>query len=381
MVTLGTPPSVPVRLGGVAFKPGDRDAIYVGGNANAGTGAVYRVPVTRDAQNHITAFSGPGVKFADAPNIDGGLQFGPGGVLFFTRYNTHALGMIKPNSASMDKSVSLAISGFKGSVGSLTFIPAGFPNAGQLKLASYNSGNIATATLAPDTSGTFDIASLTVGTSISGGPEGIFYVQPGSPLIQDFKTMAICEYGNGDISFYDIDANGDPLSATRRRFIRGLSGCEGAAIDPLSGDFIFSTFGASNKIVAVRGFGLPCGATQFYGQGLPGSGNKIPVIDHQGCFARRQDIAITTDGTPLAPGAMVVGIAPLSAPVFGGTLLVTPLFLVTHVTNSLGVYSMALQIPDDTNLLNTDFFFQAIYLDSGATQNFSFTRGLKLQVR
>lgn len=378
---LGTPAGVPAPLGGIAFKIGDPDAVYLGGAANGASGAVYRIPVTRDASKRINGFAGPGVLFAAAPNIDGGLQFGPGGVLFFTRYSTHHLGMIKPQSAVMDKSVSLAISSFAGSVGSLSFVPAGYPQAGKLKLASYNSGMIATATLAPDSTGTFDVASLVVGPTIGGGPEGIFYVQPGSPLIPDFTTMAVCEYGNGAVALYDIDANGDPKGATRRLFLSGLSGCEGAAIDPISGDFLFSTFGGAGRVVAIRGFGVPCGATQFYGQGLAGSGNKVPAIDHAGCFARRQDIAITTDGTPSVPGAMIVGLSSVSAPVFGGTLLVNPLFLVTHLTNSLGRYSMALTIPDDTNLLNTDFFFQSVYLDQGAVQGFSFTRGLKLQVR
>lgn len=41
--------------------------------------------------------------------------------------------------------------------------------------------------------------------------------------------------------------------------ITGLTGAEGAAIDPLTGDFLFSTFGGGNQIVVVQGFQAPGG--------------------------------------------------------------------------------------------------------------------------
>jgi hypothetical protein len=40
-------------------------------------------------------------------------------------------------------------------------------------------------------------------------------------------------------------------------FVTGLSGAEGAFIDPLTGDFIFSTFGGGNHIEEIRGFVAP----------------------------------------------------------------------------------------------------------------------------
>ena len=43
-------------------------------------------------------------------------------------------------------------------------------------------------------------------------------------------------------------------TATRRDFITVLEGAEGAAIDPLTGDFLFSTFGGGHRIIVVRGF-------------------------------------------------------------------------------------------------------------------------------
>jgi hypothetical protein len=103
------------------------------------------------------------------------------------------------------------------------------------------------------------------GHTIRGGVEGSCYVPPGSPLFVDFNVMLVCEYGSGGVFAYDLDANADPIPYSRRPFMTGLIGAQSAAIDPLSGDFVFSTYGGNGTIVAVRGFSLPCGAIVSYG--------------------------------------------------------------------------------------------------------------------
>ena len=45
------------------------------------------------------------------------------------------------------------------------------------------------------------------------------------------------------------------LTAPGENFITGLSGAEGAFIDPLTGDFLFSTFGG-NRVILVTGFAV-----------------------------------------------------------------------------------------------------------------------------
>jgi hypothetical protein len=69
--------------------------------------------------------------------------------------------------------------------------------------------------------------------------------------------MIVSEYSAGEVSTYEVDANGDPLVGTRRTFISGLSGAEGAVIDPVTGDFLFSTFGGGNRVIVVTGFAVP----------------------------------------------------------------------------------------------------------------------------
>jgi hypothetical protein len=69
--------------------------------------------------------------------------------------------------------------------------------------------------------------------------------------------MIVSEYSAGAVSTYEVDANGNPVTATRRSFMTGLTGAEGAVIDPVTGDFLFSTFGGGSRVVVVTGFAVP----------------------------------------------------------------------------------------------------------------------------
>ncbi|WP_442482511.1 PEP-CTERM sorting domain-containing protein [Aeoliella sp. SH292] len=255
VVDLGGPPDVPANLGGITFL--DADTILVGGAANGAAGAIYAVDVLRDpVSNSVTGFAGPATLYANAPNIDGGLQFGPGGVLFYTAYPVNGLAQILPGETDPAKTVGLTAEGVASSVGALAFVPSGFPGAGQLKLASYNANTWYTATLSPDGLGTYDIAGLSAALPVSGGPEGIVYID-GANAAFGVDSVLISEYSLGRVVAYEIDAEGDPIISTGRAFITGLSGAEGAAIDPVTGDFYFSTFGGGNRIVYASGFITP----------------------------------------------------------------------------------------------------------------------------
>lgn len=388
VVDLGAPPGVPTPYGGITFEPGDADHVYLCGGAGSAAGAVYRLPLQRDSNTNITGFAGPGVRVASAPSNDGGLQFGPGGVLFYTRYRANELGMIKPGSSATDKVVALTPLGMPASVGALCFVPAGYPNTGRLKLASYNTSQFATATLQPDGNGTFDVVGLTVGTTTQSRPEGIFYVPPDSPHFVNFTSMLVCEYGAQRVTAYGIDGNGDPLPGTQRPFLTGILAPEGATNDPLSGDFLFSTYGGNNRVLSVRGFGVPCGQIGRYGNGLRGSGQLEPTLDSLGCFARRQTVQFrVAHALGAAPGVLVAGLQPLTLQLFGGTVLVTPFSVLPFVLGGAsgvpgdGSGSLPIPIPDDTHLLNTDFFFQAMVADPGAVQSVAFTAGVSLRVR
>ena len=253
LTSFGQPGGVPGPLGGIAFL--NNNTLLIGGNANNASGAIYSVGVTRDPGTQlITGFSGPASLYAAAPNIDGGLAFGPGGVLFYTAYPINQIGQILPGGAGPARTDTMPAA--FNSVGTLQFVPAGFPGAGNMVVGSFNQSNWGVATLTPDGFGTYDISGLTALTNTPGGPEGIVYVPPGSP---DFgpNTALVSLWSAGRVDACGINGDGLPVGATCTPFITGLSGAEGAVIDPLTGAFLFSTFGGGNQVVMVSGFAAP----------------------------------------------------------------------------------------------------------------------------
>ena len=109
-----------------------------------------------------------------------------------------------------------------------------------------------------DGAGTYDLANVRrdPGLEAVGGPEGFVYVPSGSPQFTG-PSLLVSEYGVDEIAAYQVDGNGDPVVATRREFITGLDGAEGALLDPVTGDYLFSTFGGGSRVIVVRGFRAP----------------------------------------------------------------------------------------------------------------------------
>lgn len=194
------------------------------------------------------------------------------------------IGQTKFGSTLTDKIVSLGPLGVAVSPGALNFVPSGFPGAGQLKIVSWSGGQWYTAAFSADGTGTYNITSATQNTTIPGGPEGFIYVPPGSALFPSFSSLLVSEYSAGSIGTYQIDASGNPIPATRATFMSGLTGAEGAAIDPLTGDFLFSTFGAANHVIVVQGFAIPPTVTPTAvaptatPTPLPGPAAQVPTL-------------------------------------------------------------------------------------------------------
>jgi len=249
---------VPANYGGLALKPGDPNTLIIGGGANGSLGAAYRVGLTRDLNNHITGFVGPSVRYGDAPYNDGGFAFAPNGTFLHTMYPVNKLGQWKPGTTTDALVVDLAALGVVGSVGGVGIVPPNQPGAGRLKLLSYVTGQWYDApyTIAPD--GLYLLSSVTLKASLIASPEGFVYVPKCSPGFF-VPSVLICEYGQGRVSTYQITAEGDPVPATRRDFVIGLSGAEGCFIDPLTGDFIFGTYGGGSRLIRVTGFPNPDG--------------------------------------------------------------------------------------------------------------------------
>ena len=253
---LGSAGDIPANYGGLLVNPASADHLLLGGSANNTAAAIYSIGVTRDADQHITGFAATADKVSSASGayggIDGGLLSAPNGTLLYTNYSSNEIGEIRPGSTSPDKLVGLSALGVSSSVGALAFAPNG-----HVKIASYNTGDWYDATLSPDGSGTYDLTNVTQKVNLgSSGPEGIIYVPGGSPLFAS-PSILVSEYRTGNVSSYEVDANGDPVLSTQRTFLTGLTGAEGGTTDPLTGDFLFSTYGGGNHVLEIGGFAKP----------------------------------------------------------------------------------------------------------------------------
>ncbi len=260
----GPIPSVPFAQGGITFKFDDPNTLLVCGGAESASGAIYSIGVTRDVNGHINGFAGDAVQMATAVNCDGGLAYGPGNVLFYARWPSNELGQIKPGSTITDKVIDVAALGVESALSTLNFVPPAFPGGGTLKLATWDLGQWNSATLAPDGTGTFDLATLTAipASRAPGGPEGILYVPTTSPLFAT-PSVLILAWTRGTVDAYEVDANGDPVIATGQLFMSTPDSAdpEGVAQDPVSGDFLFGVFPGPG-VVIVTGFQLTAPATR-----------------------------------------------------------------------------------------------------------------------
>lgn len=257
--SLGSVPGLPTLYGGLTFLPSDPNKLLIGGNANTASGRLYTIDVVRDGDNRVTGFSGTATQYGvlGAYN-DGGVTFGPDGVLFTARWPVHQLGQTKPGSTAEDRIDNMSDIGVPGnnSISAVGFVPSGFAGEGQMKVVTWSTGTWCSVPYSPDGSGTFNLDTATCAFNLPGGPEGFVYVSSANESF-DFDSLLVSDYSSNRVSAYEIDANGDPIVSTRRDFLTGLTGAEGATFDPLTGDFFFSTFGGANQLVRVSGFLAP----------------------------------------------------------------------------------------------------------------------------
>lgn len=374
---LGSVAGVPANYGGITFLPGNPNVILLCGGANGSSGQVFVVPITRGAGQHITGF-GSAILLSTAPNNDGGLCVAPNNVLLFTQYSNNGLGQIKPGSSTPDKFIDLNALGISGSVGTCQIVPAGYPAAGRFKLASYGGSSWYDATLVPDGNGTFDVGPLSAPIYIGGGPEGILFPPAGSPGLIDFGQVLINEYSGGEVSVWNIDGNGDPILGTRQVFMSGLSGVEGATLDPLTNDFLFSTYGSGSRIIQVRGFGT-CGTFTNYGTGGPGTAGLIPAIHGSGCPRVGATVQLDIDTVvPNGLGVLFLGFQQLSVPFLNFTVLNDLSAQVGIQADAAGNVLLNLPIPNSAGLGNLNAYLQAGFLDGGAPNGISASNGLQM---
>ena len=83
--------------------------------------------------------------------------------------------------------------------------------------------------------------------------EGMAFVKAGSPLFTA-DSVLVSQLGGtgGTISAFDLDANGDPITTSRRTFIDYAVAPQGMVVDPLTGDLLLNSTGGG--LWRVEGF-------------------------------------------------------------------------------------------------------------------------------
>jgi hypothetical protein len=253
-VTSAATLGIPGPLGGLEFSA-DGGTLYVGGSANGPSGAVYSVPVIRNTSSQQVVGLGAGVFHAAAPDIDGGLAFGPAGTLFFTRFPANAVGQIAGATyASFPLSASTA------SVGGLEFVPQGFPNGGTLLVTSATNGDVFTVGLTSVGNGTFTPGAASFFASLAGGTDGLRTIPNGTQS----GDILVTNSALGTIEMLHTDSTtglpfGGATTPLVTPFATGIPGVEGIAFDPLTHDVFVTAGGAAGpaSIIQIAGFPSP----------------------------------------------------------------------------------------------------------------------------
>ena len=249
--SLGNRGAIKNFLGCSLFKRSDSSTLLIGVSPEK----ICELKIQRDLQGHLSGFSAEATFVANAPEepskkdgtgLSTGWDMGPDGVLFFPTFSGY-IGQIKPGSVDPNRYVSGKEFGLTGRVLGMAFVPSGFPGAGHLKLTSYTTWS--DTRVQPDGSGTFSI--LPVSKTVAQGGYGFVYVPAGRAGFS--RTSVLMLVNQSQVNAYEVDANGDPIGATERPFITGFSRVLSALMDPLTGDFVFSSVDSSKPPIFVVG--------------------------------------------------------------------------------------------------------------------------------
>ncbi|MCC7385140.1 MAG: cadherin-like domain-containing protein [Deltaproteobacteria bacterium] len=311
---------VPGRLGAMMFSA-DGQTLYVVGNSEAASSAVYALPVTRDpATQRVTGFGNGVLVFSGnpaTPGIDAGLEIGPDGTLFYTYWRSHYLGERAATSTAVEQAFSMAATGVPSSVAGLTFSPLLFdPGSGfrLLQVSSWLGNGVYNVPLSPLGGGIYQPGTAELFVSLpQQGTGAIQYVPQGLYA----GNMMYVNWNYGEVRMVVVDkSTGYPIDDTTGLPALGTStprdirfaydmgvGPWGLEFDPRTLDFFVSTW-AGNPGDSI---------VQFSG---PGFRNRPPVAYDQTVTTLR-DTAVTITLTATDAERSPLTFSVVSAPSHG----------------------------------------------------------------
>lgn len=262
---LGPVPGVPNPLGGAAIKAGDPSKLLIAGASERPEGAIYEIGVTRDACGHIIGWAGTAQQVAATPYVDANLVYVRSDLLVYSewpQFNLSQLpaGATAPARTTDLRTVGLPSTGDQGP-GGVGLVPPGLAAAGQLRLVTWPVGAWVHATTAP-AGNLLDVTAVTQTVTLPNNPGGFAYVPAGSPGFAA-QSIIVAEWrqsGQADdrVAVYEADAQGDPIVATRREFMSAFPRPWGAYFEPVTGDYLFLSWGlGTDRVYVVQGFVPP----------------------------------------------------------------------------------------------------------------------------
>lgn len=253
---LGRVPGLPAtRYGGCLIDRDDPDLMYIGVDSETPMGTIYSIRVVRDCDRHIIGYSGTARMVASAPYVDANLFYDRDGNILFSMWPVDQIAVLRPGATMPSQVISLMSFGIEqqASPGGLAFVPTGFTGAGELRAVGWpNFGWFRIPYTYRDR--TYTLATAERRAMFTNGTGGFAYVPPGSPMI-DRPSLIMAEWAT-TVSLFDVDPRGDVVPSTRRPFLTGLTNAWGAYFEPVTGDFMFPSWG-NDRVIVVRGFATP----------------------------------------------------------------------------------------------------------------------------
>lgn len=255
---LGQVPGIPpeARLGGCIIDKDDPNALLIAGFSEDPVGKLYRIGVERGACQHIVAFSGTAEVVADTPYIDANLLYVQSGLLFYPEWPVNLLSQILPGSFVADRTTDMEALGVAYSISGIGFVPPNLADPGGMRSLSWPGGEWYHLTRTPDGE-LFTISNPVQTATLTGGPGGFAYVPAGSPGF-DTDHVIVAEWSVDTVGVYQVDPQGDPMERTRKDFFLEFPRPWGAYFEPLTGDYLFLTWGAGmDRVYIIQGFMPP----------------------------------------------------------------------------------------------------------------------------
>jgi len=255
---LGQVPGIPpeARLGGAIISFDDPNALLIAGFSEAATGKLYKIGVERGNCQHIVGFSGVATVVADTPYIDANLLYVQSGLLFYPEWPVNNLSQLRPGSLVPDRTTPMLAVGVADSISGIGFVPPGLADPGGMRALAWSGGQWYHLDRAPD-GDLFTVSNAVQTATLPGGPGGFAYVPAGSPGFP-VDHVIVAEWSVNTVGVYQVDDQGDPQERTRKDFFTTFPRPWGAYFEPLTGDYLFLTWGdAMDRVFIIQGFMPP----------------------------------------------------------------------------------------------------------------------------